>query len=203
MKKLTILFISLIFIFSSTVFSKRGNKKGSSIQARLVAQIYNIYKTQSYRKALKITTGSMKKRFKKLYDYLRMHQYRIPTRLKKLSAMLHDYRFVGQYDQTLKGKKYSLIDCIWVLKYRDNSKYGSGMTKTKIVVRAYLVKKVKGRWKVSSEKFITEHILRDEEFKHNKMIERSIKKQRIKRMRRKRYGGARQYRRRRYYRRNG
>jgi hypothetical protein len=193
--------IFLVFLsFSICAFSKpaKHSEIGNTVPAKLVAQIYNIYKTQNYRKGLKITTGTMKKRFKKLYDYLRMHQQRVPAKLQRLSGMMHGYRFVGQYNQKYKGRKYAIIDCIWVLKYRDNEKYGSGILRKKLVVRSYLVKKVSGKWKVSSEKFVTEHIIRDEEIKFNKMIQRKIQQQRMRRRRRMRGRGRGRYR---YYRR--
>lgn len=194
-----------MFCFKAFPRASKVKTNADSIPAKLVAKLYDIYKTQKFRNALKITTGSMKKRFKKLYNYMRMHQYRVPARLKRLSAMLHDYKFIGQYDHKYKGRKYSLIDCIWVMKYRDSSKYSSGITKTKVVVRSYLVKKVRGNWKVSSEKFVTEYILRGAEIKYNKMIKKSIQRQRLRRRRRRRYRGrgAGRYGRRRYYRRNG
>ncbi len=202
MKKLT--FILFCLAISTGIFSRSAEIKiqESSVPAKLVAKIYNIYKTQSYKSALKITTGTMKKRFTKLYNYLRMNQYRVPARLKKLSARLHEYRFVGQYNKTYKGRKYSLVDCLWVMKYRDMSRFGSGIVKTKVILRAYLVKKIKGRWKVSSEKFITEYILRGEEVKRNRMIRKKIQIQRMRRMRRNRYRGGR-YRGYYYRRRNG
>jgi hypothetical protein len=126
----------------------------------------------------------MLKRFEKLNNHLRMNQFKVPETLKRLSDRMSGFRFVGEYLQNYNGKEYSLVDCIWIMKSRDNSPQSMGIVQTKLVVRAYLVKKINNQWKVSSEKFITEHILREEEHKLIERIRKQIEQQRLNQQRR-------------------
>lgn len=189
MKKIiTILSVLLISfsLFSRPTFRSTNHK----IAGILVKKLYRIYKTKKYKNGLKITTGSMHKRFKKLYDFQRMNRWRVPAKLNKLSNMLSGFHLLNLYSHKFKNKEYIMVNCVWVMKYRDTTAQSMGIAKTKWVVRAYLVKKdKKGIWKVSSEKFITEYLLRGEEHQMLKKIYKKLQQQRMRRRRRGRRSG--------------
>ncbi len=178
MRRICIFIILIALITLTSGVYSRNRPAVKSIPAQLVEKIYRIYKQQNYREGLAITTGTMLKRFTKLNDHLRMNQNKIPDQLKRLSERMSGYRFVGEYTHTYNGKEFTLVDCIWIMKSRDTSPQSMGIIQTKLVVRAYMVKKVNNEWKVSSEKFITEHILREEEHKLIERIRRQIELQR-------------------------
>jgi hypothetical protein len=91
---------------------------------------------------------------------------------------LDGYRYVGEYNLTQNGKEFTMVDCVWVMRSKDTSPQTTGIIQTKLVVRSFLVKKVNNEWKVSSDKFITEYILRDQEYKLMETIRQQMARQR-------------------------
>jgi hypothetical protein len=179
MKKTALILISLFAVtalFSRPVL-KPSNINEISRPAKLVAQIYKIYKNQKYKSGLSITTGSMLKRFKKLHNHMVMNNNKIPATLKRLSTMMYGFKLLNEYTQNYNGKKYVMVNCLWIMKYRDTTPQSEGIAKTKWVVRAYLAKKVGRSWKISSEKFITEYLMRGEERALLEKIEKKIRTQ--------------------------
>lgn len=180
MKKLIIIFI---FLFNISIFTQSNQnltkiKEGKSIPAKLVKKIYDIYKYQKYNEGLKISTGLILRRFQRINDYLRMNQNKIPNDLNQLSNKMSGYYYIGESSYTHNNIEYTMVDCVWVMRYRDTSPQSTGIIHSKLVVRSFLVKKINNEWKVSSDKFITEYILRGEEFKLMEKIKEQIEKQR-------------------------
>jgi len=170
-KKMFVVF--LLFLIGSAVAGERFQNATS----RIVAKLYDIYKNQKYRDGLAITTGTIYKKFKKFYDYQRMNNGRIPQQLTRLAGQMSGFKVLDEFKLQHKGKEYSIVHCIWVIKYKDNTAQSSGLIKTKWIVRAYLLKKENNEWKISSEKFITEHLFRGEERELMNKIYKIIAKQ--------------------------
>jgi hypothetical protein len=141
----------------------------------VIAQFYNIYKSQNFRKALPLTLGKERDKVQQMLTMMKRNFGRPPTWARKFISRIDDLKIISENIQ----EPYARVDVIWILKIRDKDNPHEYQLKVHEI--AYALKKQDHKWYIIDSRFINEHILYDyrevhEKYKKAKELENKKRK---------------------------